>query len=500
MVFSSIEFLWLFMPVVLALYLVVPPRWRNALLAAASLGFYVWGAGALLYLFLGSIAINFVAGHLIGAANDAGDERRAARLTTVAVAVNLLILGFWKYAVFAVVQLDSVVGLFGGEIRAPSIALPIGISFFTFHGISYVVDIHRGRAKPMRSRRTTSSTWRSSRSSSRDRSSATTRSTTRSARLRRGRSASATSPTASRASRSVYARRCSSPTRWGRSRTPPSRPATEGLNSTTAWLGVLAYTVQIYFDFSGYSDMAIGLARMFGFRFPENFNRPYSAVSMTDFWRRWHMSLSRWFRDYVYVPLGGNRMGTRTTIRNLLFVFLLTGLWHGAAWTFVLWGLFHGVLLVIERLTGINALADDRAAGGRRAATLVLVMIGWVLFRSARARASGRLLQRDGELRLRLAPLGGRRRRHAAVPARPRRGNAHRGDAARPRPRAGAAGAAGAGGRCGSAWPCSRSSRGRRSPSRQGPSAPSSTSSSSSCASASSSLWPAWPSSRPRSR
>jgi alginate O-acetyltransferase complex protein AlgI len=154
------------------------------------------------------------------------------------------------------------------------------------------------------------------------------------------------------------------------------------LNSTTAWLGVLAYTVQIYFDFSGYSDMAIGLARMFGFRFPENFNRPYSSVSITDFWRRWHMSLSRWFRDYVYVPLGGNRLGTRTTVRNLLFVFLLTGAWHGAAWTFVLWGLFHGVLIVGERLTGINALPDDRAATVRRAATLLLVMLGWVLFRS----------------------------------------------------------------------------------------------------------------------
>ena len=283
---------------------------------------------------------------------------------------------------FAVRQLDSAVGLFGGEIHVPSIALPIGISFFTFHGISYVVDIHRGRAEPMRK------------------------------------------PTDYVQYMAFFPQLIAGPiVRYheinDQIRTPPPRserlgdiadgfprfalglckkvliadqvgPIADaafaagdgGLNSTTAWLGVLAYTVQIYFDFSGYSDMAIGLARMFGFRFPENFNRPYSSVSMTDFWRRWHMSLSRWFRDYVYVPLGGNRMGTRTTVRNLLFVFLLTGIWHGAAWTFVLWGLFHGALLVGERLTGLNAVADDRAAAARRAATLLLVMLGWVLFRS----------------------------------------------------------------------------------------------------------------------
>ena len=154
-------------------------------------------------------------------------------------------------------------------------------------------------------------------------------------------------------------------------------------NTTTAWIGALAYTVQIYFDFSGYSDMAIGLARMFGFRFPENFKRPYSSVSMTDFWRRWHMTLSRWFRDYVYIPLGGSRGSTATTVRNLMFVFLLTGAWHGAAWTFVLWGIYNGLLLVGERLTGVARAPDERWAPGRRAATFVLVVFGWVLFRSS---------------------------------------------------------------------------------------------------------------------
>ena len=153
-------------------------------------------------------------------------------------------------------------------------------------------------------------------------------------------------------------------------------------SGATAWIGALAYTVQIYFDFSGYSDMAIGLARMFGFVFPENFARPYSAVSMTDFWRRWHMTLSGWFRDYVYIPLGGSRGATEVTVRNLMVVFFLTGAWHGAAWTFVLWGLYNGALLVGERLTGLSVLPDDRLAALRRAATLLLVVLGWVLFRA----------------------------------------------------------------------------------------------------------------------
>jgi alginate O-acetyltransferase complex protein AlgI len=153
-------------------------------------------------------------------------------------------------------------------------------------------------------------------------------------------------------------------------------------STATAWLGALAFTVQIYFDFSGYSDMAIGVARMFGFRFPENFARPYSAVSLTDFWRRWHMTLSQWFRDYVYIPLGGSRGATETTVRNLLVVFFLTGIWHGAAWTFVLWGLYHGVLLVAERLTGIRVMDDEHRHVVRRGVTFGLVVFGWVLFRA----------------------------------------------------------------------------------------------------------------------
>jgi alginate O-acetyltransferase complex protein AlgI len=380
MVFSSIEFIWLFMPVVLGLYLMLGPRWRNALLALTSLAFYAYGAHALLFLFGASILVNYVVGRLIGRFHDRGDDHAVRIALSIGIVLNLGVLFSWKYAVFAVTQLDKLLGVAGaGEIAVPSIALPIGISFFTFHGISYIVDISRGAAKPMR-RITDYAQYMA-----------------------------------------FFAQLIAGPiVRYHQIdeqiRNPPARSQrlddiAEGFprfawglckkvliadqvgliadaafapgapSGATAWIGALAYTVQIYFDFSGYSDMAIGLARMFGFVFPENFARPYSSVSMTDFWRRWHMTLSGWFRDYVYIPLGGSRGATEVTVRNLMVVFFLTGAWHGAAWTFVLWGLYNGVLLVGERLTGISVLAPERYATGRRAATLLLVIFGWVLFR-----------------------------------------------------------------------------------------------------------------------
>jgi alginate O-acetyltransferase complex protein AlgI len=160
------------------------------------------------------------------------------------------------------------------------------------------------------------------------------------------------------------------------------RSAAIGIGHPTAWLGALAYTLQIYLDFSAYSDMAIGLGMLFGFRFLENFNRPYSAVSLTDFWRRWHISLSRWFRDYLYIPLGGNRKGALRTYVNLTLVFLLCGFWHGANWTFVVWGAYHGLFLVIERMTGLRRIPENRLSGLRRLVTLMVVLCGWVIFRS----------------------------------------------------------------------------------------------------------------------
>jgi len=382
MAFSSIEFIWLFMPLALALYLLLGPRWRNVLLAALSLGFYAYGAQALLLLFLGSIGMNFLVGLLIGRLRGRGDEHAARIVLWAGIVGNLALLFTWKYAVFAATQLNTALGLAGaGEVGVPSIVLPIGISFFTFHGISYIVDVSRGTARPMR------------RIADYAQYMAFFPQLIAGPIVRYHQIDEQIRSPPPRAQRLDDIAEGFPRFAWGLCKkvliadqvgliadaafAGPGPPS-----GATAWIGALAYTVQIYFDFSGYSDMAIGLARMFGFVFPENFARPYSAVSMTDFWRRWHMTLSGWFRDYVYIPLGGSRGATEVTVRNLMVVFFLTGAWHGAAWTFVLWGLYNGALLVGERLTGISVLPDERLAVLRRAATLLLVVLGWVLFRS----------------------------------------------------------------------------------------------------------------------
>ena len=356
MVFSSIEFLWFFMPVVLLAYTAVPPRWRNSLLAAVSLVFYAWGAHAILFVFLASILGNYLAGRLIGRARDAGREQAARRLMLIAVVGNLGVLFAWKYTVFAVAQLNQAIGVFGdGSIREPSIALPIGISFFTFHGISYVVDVTRGDARPMRSiadyaqymaffpQLIAGPIIRYHQIEDQIR--------TPPPRARRLEDIAEGFPRfALGLCKKVLIADQVAPVANAAFSDP------SGLSTAGAWIGALAFTVQIYFDFSGYSDMAIGLARMFGFRFPENFDRPYSAVSMTDFWRRWHITLSRWFLDYVYIPLGGSRVSQAVTVRNVLVIFLLVGAWHGAAWTFVLWGGLH------RRPAGGRAAHGDVAA------------------------------------------------------------------------------------------------------------------------------------------
>jgi alginate O-acetyltransferase complex protein AlgI len=271
---------------------------------------------------------------------------------------------------------------FGADLgTVASIALPIGISFFTFHNISYVVDVYRGE-RPPQPRFLSFLTYivmfpqlvagpivrykeiddQLPANRPRSRLDDFTAGFPRFALglFKKVVVADSIAPMAD----SVF-----------------NLPASE-VTTPAAWIGATAFALQIYFDFSGYSDMAIGLGRMLGFRLPENFNRPYSAVSMTDFWRRWHMSLSRWFRDYLYIPLGGSRGSAGETYRNLFIVFFLVGLWHGAEWTFIVWGLYHGVLLATERATGLRRLPDGRLQALRRAATLVLVTIGWVPFRA----------------------------------------------------------------------------------------------------------------------
>jgi alginate O-acetyltransferase complex protein AlgI len=348
-----------------------------------SVVFYAWGAHSLVLLFLGSILLNYMAGAVIGHLKDGGREPAARRAMWAAIVVDLGLLFTWKYAVFAVHQLNDALGLFGPErLGVPSVLLPIGISFYTFHAISYVVDVMRGQARPMR------------RVADYAQYMAFFPQLIAGPIIRYHQIADQIREPPPRSQRlddlaegfPRFALGLSKKVLIADQVGPVADAAfghASSLNTTGAWIAALAYTVQIYFDFSGYSDMAIGMGRMFGFRFPENFNRPYSSVSMTDFWRRWHMTLSRWFRDYVYIPIGGSRGTQAHTCRNLMFVFLLTGAWHGAGWTFVLWGVYNGGLLVAERLTGVRTLADDRAPALRRAITFLIVVLGWVLFRSS---------------------------------------------------------------------------------------------------------------------
>jgi alginate O-acetyltransferase complex protein AlgI len=381
MAFNSPLFLWYFMPAVLALVLIAPRSWRNGVIAVGSLVFYASGAGAMTLLLLSCIVVNYLAGPALEP--DPWDLSRTPRkrLLMAVVAFNVAMLVVWKYAGFATAQAAALTRLLGADLPVVHLALPIGISFFTFHHISYVVDVYRGERPALRNpvsfvtyiamfpqliagpivryheiadqlpqRRT----------------------------HRLDDMASGFPRFALGLTKKVVIADSISPMVDACFATPA-----HDMTFAVAWLGAVGYTMQLFFDFSGYSDMAIGLGRMLGFRLPENFARPYSSTTITEFWRRWHMSLSRWFRDYVYISLGGNRRGQLATYRNLSIVFVLTGFWHGADWTFLVWGLYHGALLVVERAFKWDAApAKTGARIARRAFTLLLVIMGWVFFRA----------------------------------------------------------------------------------------------------------------------
>ncbi len=375
MLFSSPLFLYAFLPILLGLYALAGPRYRNLVLLVASLLFYVWGEGAYVLVMIAIIAVNYGLGRRIEML--AGRDR--ARITVaVAVVVNLGLLIAFKYSNFLVDQLNVVLAAFRGpHLKLSPVHLPLGISFFTFHAISYVVDIYRRKTQGARPldfalymtlfphsiagpivrygdiagqiahRRITIAGFAEG--------------------VRRFIIGLAkkmlVANTVAVAADAIFA-----------------LPGRE-LNFSLAWLGVACYTLQIYFDFSGYSDMAIGLAKLFGIDFLENFNYPYAAGTVTEFWRRWHISLSSWFRDYLYIPLGGNRCGRLRNYLNLVAVFFLCGLWHGASWTFAAWGLFHGAFLVLERMKSGRAI-DSLWSPVRHVYTLLVVSTGWVLFRA----------------------------------------------------------------------------------------------------------------------
>lgn len=378
MVFSSLTFVCVFFPLVVAFYFALPKAANNIVLVVASYIFYGWGDPVALLLIAPSVAMNFQFGRLIDAAG--GGRRR--RFVTVAVAINLLILLVFKYSDFILENLNWLVRLSAiteWQTPLPDFSLPLGISFFTFHNISYLVDVYRGGKRAQQSPL------------------AFTLYIINFPQLIAGPIIRYYQIVDQLAARSVGL----ADVDIGIARfttglakkllianpigvivdmifvLPPS-----DLTVTAAWLGILCYALQIYFDFSGYSDMAIGLARMFGFHFPENFNYPYSATSIQDFWRRWHITLSAWVRDYIYIPLGGNRFGPWKTARNLWIVFFLTGAWHGASWNFIVWGLWHGFFLWLERLHPVQNALIRAPYAIRNVYVLVVVLFGWVMFRA----------------------------------------------------------------------------------------------------------------------
>jgi alginate O-acetyltransferase complex protein AlgI len=378
MVFASPIFLFLFLPLTLAAYFAFPRTWRNAVLLVASLAFYAWGEARYLPLIVGSVAFNWIMGRAIGGAADAMARRH---WLIVAIAGNLAALMVFKYANFAVANVNALAPVLAiTPLAVAAIPLPLGISFFTFHAISYVVDVYKRNAQAEHSIPRFALyillfpqliagpiiRWRdiAAQLGTREQRIADFAWGTRRFVLGLGKKVLIAN-TLGRIADAIF-----------------GLPAGE-LTTPLAWLGLACYTLQIYFDFSGYSDMAIGLMRMFGFRILENFNYPYIARSIREFWRRWHISLSNWFRDYLYIPLGGNQRGERRAYANLVIVFLLCGLWHGASWPFVLWGAWHGAFLVAER-SGFDSVLRR---GGHMAPlishvyALGVVMGGWVLFR-----------------------------------------------------------------------------------------------------------------------
>ncbi|RJF75956.1 MBOAT family O-acyltransferase [Rhodopseudomonas palustris] len=377
MLFSSPVFLFLFLPLLLLLYWSVPRPARNAVLLVASIVFYVWGERFFFVVMLASIAANW----LIGLALDAleGPTQRKA-MVAFAVVLNIGLLAVFKYTEFLVGNLNDLLALVGAApVHVVSPHLPLGISFFTFHALSYVIDVYRGVATAQRkpidfalyiaffpqliagpiiryhdiykqlTRRTVTLELLAS--------------GTERFLAGFGKKMLLANPLGEVADQ-IFA-----------------LPAAE-LSPGAAWLGVICYTLQIYLDFSAYSDMAIGLARIFGFHFLENFNYPYLSRSLQEFWRRWHISLSNWLRDYLYIPLGGSRVVNWRIYLNLFIVFFVCGLWHGANWTFVVWGMIHGGFLIVERL-GLAHWLAQRHEAVRHAYTLLVVSLAWVFFRAA---------------------------------------------------------------------------------------------------------------------
>lgn len=368
MVFSSIPFLFFFFPLFLILYYIVPFKIKNYILLIFSLVFYAWGEPVYIILMIFSSFINYLAGLLIDKSNN---KNKRKVILVVSVIINLLILGFFKYVDFFIEIVNGITGFNIGQLE---LGLPIGISFFTFQAMSYVIDVYRKEvvheknffifmtyismfpqliAGPIVRYETVSKEL-----------------------YDREINLNNFSMGLKRFMIGLF-KKVLIANNVGYLFSVISQSG--DLSVLLAWLGIIAFTIQIYFDFSGYSDMAIGMGKMLGFNYLENFNYPYIAKSITDFWRRWHISLSTFFRDYVYIPLGGSRVGKYKHIRNIMIVWMLTGLWHGASYNFILWGVYYGILLILEKKV-FNKLLDKLPNFLKHIYALFFIVVGWLIF------------------------------------------------------------------------------------------------------------------------
>ena len=374
MVFSSITFLVYFLPVFLLLYHLSPHKYKNAVLLLASIYFYAWGGPTFIFVILGTTFLDFF---LVNAMHNQKTQAAKRKFLVLSLSLNLGLLFYFKYCNFFI---DNINTLFGADIHWIKIALPIGISFYTFESLTYVIDVYRGVHKPLKN------FWHyqtyillfpkliagpivryhdiADQITNREKN---------------------YTPDVKLSGFLIFClglgKKAILANTLGMQADAVFKLAPEDLDTAAAWVGALAYTFQIYFDFSGYSDMAIGLGKIIGFRLPENFNNPYLSGSITEFWRRWHITLGTWMKNYLYIPLGGNQVSPAKLYRNLILVFLVSGLWHGASWNFVLWGAFHGVFLVMERLF-LGKVLDKAGKWIALPFTFIVVVTGWVLFRN----------------------------------------------------------------------------------------------------------------------
>ncbi len=384
MLFSSITFLFIFLPLTLLLYYLVPFRMKNYVMLAASLIFYAWGEPVYIILMILSIILNYFCGQDI---YEKRDNARAMKMSLMfGVVMNLLILGFFKYYGLLMDTINAILPI---DIPYRVLALPIGISFYTFQAMSYLIDVYRKEVKPQENILYFALyismfpqliagpivRYIDIEEQLKERSINTTKFGEGAMYFIRG-----------------LAKKVVLANTFGSVYEQVAAMQMGSFSTLTAWVGAIAYAFQIYFDFGGYSDMAIGLGKMFGFEFLANFNYPYIAKSITDFWRRWHISLSTWFREYVYIPLGGNRCTPSRHILNLLIVWMLTGLWHGAQWNFMFWGLYYGVILILEKYLWGSKI-EKLPSAVQHIYAFVLVLFGWVFFFSPTLGYAGQYLK-----------------------------------------------------------------------------------------------------------